>query len=119
MTEDFAGHDGRDCGDHRTTGERAWCFDCSEWCYPDVPCSRCGYPMLRRQAANDLGRFERIAEAHAKHVGQGGLTSGCCNECDLPYPCPTYVWATTERDPLSTWDPDDDKDDEHGNFHDQ
>jgi hypothetical protein len=38
----FEGFTERACGDHRTVGDyRAWCYDCSEWCYPDAPCVRC------------------------------------------------------------------------------
>ncbi len=38
----FLGHEPRECGEHRTVGpHRAWCFDCSEWCYPGGPCVRC------------------------------------------------------------------------------
>lgn len=38
----FYGFQSRDCGEHRTVGpHRAWCFDCSEWCYPNAPCRRC------------------------------------------------------------------------------
>lgn len=55
------------------------------------------------------GRLGRIAESHCMDVTEGGLTSGLCVECARPHPCPTYIWATTERDPLSTWDPDDDE----------
>ena len=43
----FEGHQPRACGDHRTVGShRAWCFDCSEWCYPnfDAGCIRCRHP---------------------------------------------------------------------------
>lgn len=40
----FEGHQPRGCGEHRTVGSRAWCFDCSEWCYPDSGCIRCRYP---------------------------------------------------------------------------
>lgn len=38
----FEGHAPRECGEHRTVGYRAWCFDCSEWCYPDQACRGCG-----------------------------------------------------------------------------
>lgn len=42
MTDYFEGHTPRECGEHRTVGEhRAWCYDCSEWCYPSSPCARC------------------------------------------------------------------------------
>jgi hypothetical protein len=43
----FEGHAGRSCGEHRTTGGRAWCYDDSEWCYPRSPCGGCmvGYPF--------------------------------------------------------------------------
>lgn len=38
----FEGYQPRGCGEHRTVGShRAWCFDCSEWCYPGDPCVRC------------------------------------------------------------------------------
>lgn len=38
----FYGFQARDCGEHRTVGpHRAWCFDCSEWCYPNASCRRC------------------------------------------------------------------------------
>lgn len=54
-------------------------------------------------------RLARIAEAHSKNVTGGGLTSGECNECGHSHPCPTYTWATANRDPLATWDPADDE----------
>lgn len=40
----FEGHQPRACGEHRTVGGRAWCFDCREWCYPDDGCIRCRHP---------------------------------------------------------------------------
>lgn len=62
---------------------------------------------------DEIGRLRtalaRIAEAHAKYVDAHGGTWGECNECGAGWPCPTYVWATTDRDPLSTWDPADDE----------
>lgn len=52
MSENFEGHEPRDCGEHRTVGpHRAWCFSCSEWCYPKSPCVRCEAPGLRAQLA--------------------------------------------------------------------
>lgn len=34
-------------GEHRTTGSRAWCSDCHEWCYPDLLCRCCSvHPPL-------------------------------------------------------------------------
>lgn len=54
-------------------------------------------------------RLGRIAEAHSEHLGDGGFTFGDCNECGHIWPCPTSAWATTERDPLATWDPADDE----------
>jgi hypothetical protein len=59
-------------------------------------------------AGKAAARLSRIAEAHSKHVGSGGLTDGDCNECGHRWPCPTYTWATTDRDQLATWDPADD-----------
>lgn len=60
-------------------------------------------------AGKPAARLARIAEAHSNHVGDGGLTSGDCNECGNPHPCPTWIWATSDRDPLATWDPADDE----------
>lgn len=60
---------------------------------------------------NPTDRLARIAEAHRKTIGEHGLTDGLCAECGQPWGengCPTYVWATTDRDPLATWDPADD-----------
>lgn len=58
-------------------------------------------------------RLARIAEAHHKNVDEHGGTFGECNECDHAWPCPTYIWATTERDnTLNTWDPCDDNTEE-------
>lgn len=69
-----------------------------------------GHGGATRIVLNDPSdRLARIASAHSPHVGGGGLTSGDCNECGEPSPCPTYTWATTDRDPLATWDPADDE----------
>ncbi|WP_188279282.1 hypothetical protein [Streptomyces sp. CBMA29] len=57
-------------------------------------------------------RLARIAEAHTRYVGIAGLTDGICAECGYTDPCPTYIWATTDRDPLALWNPEDDEDDE-------
>jgi hypothetical protein len=54
-------------------------------------------------------RLGRIAEAHCKHLTTGGMTSGDCAECGWTWPCPTYTWATSDRDPLACWNPDDDE----------
>ncbi|GAA2803377.1 hypothetical protein [Streptomyces showdoensis] len=59
-------------------------------------------------AVGPRARLARIAEAHSQDAEAGGLTSGACNECGHAWPCPTYTWATTDRDPLATWDPADD-----------
>lgn len=53
-------------------------------------------------------RIEEIRQG-LKHVGEGGMTSGDCNECNWKWPCPTYAWATTDRDPNGPWDPADDE----------
>lgn len=50
-------------------------------------------------------RLNRIAQAHSKDVGPGGLTSGLCVECGWSWPCPTYAWAAHDRDPDGPWDP--------------
>lgn len=56
-------------------------------------------------------RLARIAEAHVQESGPGGTVGGSCVECGQRWGengCPTRVWATTDRDPLATWDPADD-----------
>jgi hypothetical protein len=57
-------------------------------------------------------RLARIAEAHSKNQTSGGMTDGYCDECAHAWPCPTNVWATTDRDTLATWDPADDEEEE-------
>ncbi|MFF8840529.1 hypothetical protein [Streptomyces sp. NPDC015130] len=63
-------------------------------------------------AVGPSARLARIAQAHTQDTTSGGLTTGNCVECGHPSPCPTYTWATTDRDPLATWDPADDEDEE-------
>ena len=55
-----------------------------------------------------LRKFDRIREAHSKHIDAHGRTSGECNECGLSWPCPTYTWVSTNKDPvMDTWAPSD------------
>lgn len=53
--DNFEGHQPRECGEHRTVGpHRAWCYDCSEWCYSydrDAGCKGCRIPMLEEAIA--------------------------------------------------------------------
>ena len=58
---------------------------------------------------NMQDRLTRIADAHSKNSTAGGMTSGDCDECGWIHPCPTYVWATTDRDVLAAWNPADDE----------
>jgi hypothetical protein len=66
----FEGRPDRTCGDHHTVGpHRAWCFDDSEWCYPDGPCHGCD-PRIYTQAEMDAAvaaerdRCIRLAVEH-------------------------------------------------------
>jgi hypothetical protein len=53
----FKGHVGRECGEHRTVGaHRAWCHDCTEWCYPEIPCRGCRIPQLEA-ALNEANKL--------------------------------------------------------------
>lgn len=63
MTEDWEGFQNRECGDHRTTGFRAWCSDCSEWCYPEIPCKGCELPNLRSELEASHQREAELREA--------------------------------------------------------
>lgn len=53
----FEGLSPRECGEHRHTGNRAWCLDCGEWCSPAAPCVRCRLPALEAE-------IERLREHH-------------------------------------------------------
>lgn len=64
-----------------------------------------GHSGATRIVINDpVQRLERIAAAHSKEILAGGLTSGLCVECGHRWPCPSWTWASTDRDPLSTWE---------------
>jgi hypothetical protein len=68
---DWTGHPGRNCGEHRTVGpHRAWCHDCREWCYPDVPCAHCELPLLRTALAAVLLRSGQAPRIEADWVEQ-------------------------------------------------
>jgi hypothetical protein len=54
----FEGHTERECGEHRTTGERAWCHECSEWCYSGFPCRGCELPTLQAT----LSGYKKVVE---------------------------------------------------------
>lgn len=59
----FEGHEGRECGEHRTVGpHRAWCYDCSEWCYPGNvgECRGCRLPMLEAKIAAQTEQIEQL-----------------------------------------------------------
>lgn len=83
----------------------------------DVPAGLSGLPTGRESMTMQIAfqRLSKIAEMHVKYVGEGGMTNGCCAECGLGWPCPTFDWARgdSDRDPrLSCWDRDDDPTDE-------
>lgn len=56
----FRGHEDRICGEHHTTGARAWCFSCTTWCYPDfeMACPGCQVPELRKQLEEKIARLK-------------------------------------------------------------
>lgn len=61
---------------------------------------------------SEKARLARIAEAHHKHVDAHGGNYGTCAECEMAWPCPTYAWATTDRNAaIDCWDPRNDEDD--------
>jgi hypothetical protein len=62
----FAGHANRECGDHHSTGHRAWCFNCSEWCYEDIPCKGCELPSLRAAVQSLLNAQGRMLDDWAE-----------------------------------------------------
>lgn len=59
----FEGHEGRECGEHRTVGShRAWCHDCTEWCYPELPCRGCKIPQLEASLTEANKLLEQTIE---------------------------------------------------------
>ncbi len=95
----FEGHQPRDCGEHRTLGShRAWCYDCSQYCYPDAGCNGCEIPALTadRDRARDIAVAleQQNAAALALHFPIGGPTYESrhrCVQCRLVWPCATAV----------------------------
>lgn len=71
MADNFEGHEPRYCGEHRTVGpHRAWCWQCTEWCYPEQLCARCelarrdaaraAVPVLRGEDPADVRKIENL-----------------------------------------------------------
>ena len=56
----FQGIEPRECGRHHSTGHRAWCFDCTEWCYADSLCRGCELPGLRARAEAAEAELARV-----------------------------------------------------------
>lgn len=48
LFDKWEGSADRECGEHRTCGARAWCYDCREWCYDDWLCIGCEIGSLRK-----------------------------------------------------------------------
>jgi hypothetical protein len=68
----FLGHEPCRCGDnHRTTGERAWCSPCQEWCYPDDGCRGCKPDVddLMEQVAAQAERIAALEQELVENVG--------------------------------------------------
>lgn len=67
----FEGHQPRECGEHRTVGShRAWCYDCTEWCYPDddMGCKGCMVPSLEKQVETLQAEKEVAIERGTKLI---------------------------------------------------
>lgn len=70
----FDGFTGRGCGDHRTVGpHRAWCFDCGEWCSPDMPCEGCEavaqvQQLSERAEQQWVAVIDALLATHAPHL---------------------------------------------------
>lgn len=91
----------------------------ANWAMPCGPALRdwdlCIYHARQehRELRAEVGRHgtarNRIAAAHRKYVDNHGGTDGDCAECGHVWPCPTYVWATTDRTSVDPWNPIDDE----------
>lgn len=83
MTDRYEGC-GADGCDHHSTGKRAWCMSCSEWCYPD-PEMRCVRGELERTKA----RIDAAAKPHLCAATEYNYPPGRCTTCGVPWPCET------------------------------
>jgi hypothetical protein len=65
--------------EHRTVGShRAWCFTCSEWCYPDAMCVRCSQEHLDSEVEHlrqRLAAAEAVCEALDASASPVGVTT--------------------------------------------
>ncbi len=66
--------------EHRTTGGRAWCYNCEEWCYPNEPCVRCKEPLTRALLVEAL---EVIEDMEARAFS-GNIYCPTCGKCACP-----------------------------------
>lgn len=113
LRERFEGHDGRECGEHRTAGGRAWCFADSEWCSPDIPCRGCELPALRQRAEEAERKHAQAldaiaAERRSRLTAEAAVRRGrelhprddssphgpWCGTCLTPWPCHTRTALT-------------------------
>ena len=86
----FEGHHPRECTEHRTAGpHRAWCFDCTEWCYPGEGCKGCRLgseamiPATWWQALKDYLTETRADAAELARANQFDLTIGAAFEAQV------------------------------------
>ena len=95
----FHGHANRRCGEHRTAGGRAWCFDCTEWCYPRPEAACEGCQSVSADDAREM--LARVRELHQPkpYLSVGGTDMACpiCgpvgNGYGPSYPCATVLAA--------------------------
>lgn len=61
LNERFTGHQPRECGEHRAYPRRAYCLECSEWCYPDpeMGCKGCRLARLEHRETGVAGAIVR------------------------------------------------------------
>jgi chromosome segregation ATPase len=52
--------------EHRPTISRAWCFDCSEWCYPTALCVRGEAEQTRAELEGMVGNRNRLLDDKAR-----------------------------------------------------
>lgn len=67
----YEGRQPRECGEHHSTGSRAWCFTCSEWCYayPEGACKGCELPKLRNDMEARIKDHEMVVDFVGKEIG--------------------------------------------------
>lgn len=104
----WEGVESRECGEHRTTGGRAWCFQDGEWCYPSQLCRGCELPALRaagQRVGLDMGEALKGYVLRGRQAEDGQIASAVFTGAAQDPPCGVLVERSFENPMRVTLDP--------------